>query len=148
MWRVLACVAPGPFGEHGQALVIPKPAIERFTVDCEVETGDWRLDVTASSWTGGGVSLWSEDLRYIERHVVGVVESEPEAAGETLELTLTIVSDWRAQAPNNSTVFTCADDPNIAFTLYDVDGVEVDCRVVGPDAEALYELPEAELCRE
>jgi hypothetical protein len=144
MWRWLACVAPGPYGEHPPGLDIPPPTIDAFSVDCNVDDGVWRLAATATSWTGGGVALWSEDLVYVERHVVTVAESEPDAAGESLLLALAIVSDWRAQAANVSTVFTCADVPNVSFTLYDVDGQPADCRLVGPDAEALASLPDAD----
>lgn len=147
MWWWLACVAPGPFGEHPPAPdELGTPAIDTFTVDCDVDVGVWRLDATATTWTGGGSALWSEDLVYIEKHAVTVAESEPDGGGEVLALTLAIVNDWRAQTPNSSTVFTCADTPNVVFTLYDVNGDSADCRIVGPDAEALAALPDAESC--
>ena len=146
MWRWLACVAPGPYGEHPPALEIPTPEIAAFAVECDLESGVWKLEASATSWTGGGSALWSEDLVYVEQHVVNAVSIAPDAAGEELLLTLAIVNDWRAQTPGTSTVFTCADAPNVAFTLFDVDGEPVDCRVVGPDAEAIAALPEAALC--
>lgn len=148
MWRWLACVAPGPYGEHPPEIEIETPEIASFALDCDLEAGLWRLEVSATSWTGGGSALWSEDLVYVEQHVVNAISSEPLAAGEELLLTLAIVNDWRAQTPGVSTVFTCADDPNVAFTLLDVNGDPADCRIVGPDAGELAALPEAALCEE
>jgi hypothetical protein len=148
MWRLLGCVAPGPYGEHPPPVEIGAPVIESFSVACDVDAGLWTLDAIATTWTGGGNALWSEDLVYVEAHAVPVAESAPDAGPDELVLVLAIVNDWRAQAPNSSTVFTCADDPNVVFTLYDVDGGAADCVVIGPDAAALAELPEdPTLCR-
>lgn len=142
-WVALGgCPQPGPFGHPPPPPApIPTPSIASFDVDCDVDAGAWTVDVEATAWTGGGVSLWSTDLVYLERHVVLGQASAEDGSSETLGLTLGIVSDWRRQTANVSTVFTCADEPSIAFSLLDVDGAIVDCRFVGPLADALAALP-------
>ena len=67
------------------------------------------------------------------------VASAPEPVGEDLLLVIDIVSDWRLALPGKSTIFTCADDPTVAFNLLDIEGEVVDCRITGPLAESLAE---------
>lgn len=136
------CVTPGPFGDHGAPPEdIVAPTLSGWSIDCEVDAGVWSLAFDATSWTGGAVTVWTNDLVYIERHAVLATASAPDGTSEHLAATLPIVKDWRDQAPNVSTVFTCADAPSIALTLLDVDGAIVDCRFVGPLADDLAALP-------
>lgn len=133
----LACVAPGPYGQPGSPPFIPTPAVADLSLDCDPDRGQWALLAAATSWTGGGRSFWTRDLQYIEQHTVLAVASPPEPTGDELELELSIVSDWREQTPGVSTVFTCGDEPSVAFTLLDVDNRVVDCRVSGALASEL-----------
>jgi hypothetical protein len=132
---------PGPYvvkdGGPGEPVEVPPPALLSFSLDCDADAGRWTLLATADSWTGGGISAWSQDLEYIEQHDVVVVASAPTPTEDELKLELTIVSDWRLQDEDSSTLFTCADTPNVVFTLLDVEDEPADCRVTGPLAAEL-----------
>lgn len=139
------CPLPGPYGQPPEPRPpLPTPQIASFSVDCNVDAGTWSLVAESTAPTGGGVALFSSDLEYIEQHAVLVSASEPDGSGDTLQLTLVIVSDWRTQLSGRSTVFTCADAPTVAFNLLDTDGQTIDCRLEGPLAEALAELPDTD----
>jgi hypothetical protein len=113
---------------------VPQPLVESYERTCNVDAGNWSVDLEATSWTGGAVSYWSQDLLYVEQHAVLVVSSPPEPVGETLSLTLSIVSDWRTQLNGVSTVFTCGDEPTTLIVLLDTGGEVADCLLDGDPA--------------
>ncbi|MEZ4238606.1 MAG: hypothetical protein R3F59_21140 [Myxococcota bacterium] len=141
---LLAGCGPGFLaGSHPQVVLAP-PTIASFRWDCDLDAGTWTLTAEATSWTGGGEAVITRDLTYVELHDVRATESAPDGSAETLQLVLSIVSDWRAQASGRSTVFTCGQDPTVAFTLLDTSGEPVDCVVEGPVAERLAKRPEVQ----
>ena len=122
------CVMPGPFGGHpSDPPIVDAPELVTIDLACKVDKDQWTLTAPADAWTGGGATLWSEDGEYVEQHDVPVVASKEDGSEDTLELDLTIVSDWREQSNDVSTVFTCGDHPNVAFTLLDTHGDAVSC---------------------
>jgi hypothetical protein len=138
-----ACVMPGPFGGHpADPIALRTPEIAAIDLACKVDKDQWTLSVTASAWTGGGDTLWSEDGEYVEEHAVPVITSKEDGSEETLELDLAIVSDWRDQTPNVSTVFTCGDQPQVAFTLFDTAGDPVVCAFFTDPGDEPTDCPE------
>jgi hypothetical protein len=136
------CPAPGPFGEANEPPEpLEVPAIASFSATCDVDAAMWTVTAELTSWSGGAVTDWSGDLVYIERHAVLAVASAPDGTGETLLLELPIVGDWRMQAANQSTIFTCADAPSIAFALLALGGGVVECRTIGELGDALAASP-------
>lgn len=130
---LVGCAMPGPYGVRDpEPVEVLPPAIASFAVDCDVDDGQWTVEVEATAWTGGGTSWWTVDGVYVEEHGIDPVATEPDGAGETLEATISVVVDWRLASARN-TAFACSDDPNVLFELKDLDGNGVDCRVVGPD---------------
>jgi hypothetical protein len=123
---------PGPSGRPGAPAPVPTPALVSSSLDCDADASRWTLLATADSWTGGGLSAWSQDLVYIEQHDVVAVASAPTPTEEELRLELGIVSDWRAQDDDSSTIFTCADTPIVVFTLLSLEQEPVECWVTGP----------------
>ncbi|MEQ1502000.1 MAG: hypothetical protein ABMB14_07200 [Myxococcota bacterium] len=136
----LGC-APPALNDPPTPVAPHTPAITAFAVDCDLDAGSWSVAVEADGFTGGGVTFWTTDLVYLERHVVNVVASAPDGSRDELLLGLGIVSDWRDQTPNASTVFTCADAPTVSFGLLDADGAVVECRATGALAAEIGSLP-------
>jgi hypothetical protein len=137
-----ACSGSGLSGKPKRAPDPPPPQIAVFAFDCDIDAGIWTLTAEATAWTGGGVAVLTRDLQYVEEHAVTATASAPDGTREDLELVLGIVSDWRAQAAGRSTVFTCAQEPTLGFTLLGIDGEAADCRLVGPLAAQVAELPD------
>lgn len=131
-WAIGCGLPPGP-GAPVDVPDLEPPTISSFELGCDADRGVWTLRVDATAWTGGGVTWWTVDGAYFERHSVKSTSYAEDGSAEHLELALGIVSDWRAQVDGSSTAFTCADRVDVVFTLEDLDGKTVDCRVTGPD---------------
>lgn len=108
------------------------PALVSHDLACDVDRDLWTLTVEATAPTGGGTSFWTRDGVYLERHPVVAAVTQPDGAGETLTLLLSVATDWRTQKPGVSTAFGCASDASVRFVLLATDGAAVDCFDEGP----------------
>ena len=122
------------------------PKIESWSMVCEPERERWQLDVLASSWTGGGLLVWTIDGHYVEEHNVYSRKAAQDATFDELRLRLDIVADWRDAQKNSSTPFLCASAPTAQFVMYDVDGHPTDCFQDGPNTEWLSTSTTLEDC--
>ena len=127
-----ACAMPGPYGRPPPEPELASPRIASYALDCDLDAETWTLSVEATSWSGGGKSYWTVDGAYVEEHVVDAISYEPDGTGESLLAEIGVVADWRLLGPR-STAFTCGDDPDVLFRLWDLEGEPVDCRTSGPD---------------
>lgn len=129
----IACIGHPPDTEDVTP-ALTTPTIAAFAWTCDASANSRALDVTATSWTGGGSLFLTVDGGYVEDHPVRVVRSEPDGSAETLHLDLSIVGDWRDAASGASTAFLCADHPSLVFVLHDLAGDTSDCRTDGDSA--------------
>jgi hypothetical protein len=136
--RVLCCLAllgacrwPPIDREPDVTVKLTIPEISSLSLTCDTEKERWQLDVTATSWTGGGGFWWSTDGVYIEAHDVLSRKAAEDGSFDELRLRLDIVADWRWAEANQSTPFLCASGPVGRFVLFDLEGKVVDCEDVG-----------------
>ncbi|HHO49281.1 MAG TPA: hypothetical protein ENK18_00015 [Deltaproteobacteria bacterium] len=130
----LGCGGSGLGSEPRGGPQLQPPIIESLSLDCDTDGGRWLLQLEASSWTGGASSFWTLDGAYIEQHAIDAIAYAEDGTGESLELSMGMVSDWRQAGPF-VTAFTCAEPVDVLVVLYDLDDRQVDCRVLGPDPQ-------------
>jgi hypothetical protein len=124
---------------------LPPLAVTSIDLGCKEDTDKWTLDVVVDSWAGGGTTQWTEDFVYVETHSVPVESYAEDGSTSTLALSLGIVTDWRFQAANVSTIFTCGDDPTVMFGLFDREGEPVYCALFDHPGSDPGECPEGVL---
>lgn len=131
------CVpSPAPGSPPVDPLDGPAPRLVSVALACDVDTATWTATLEADAWTGGGVLYMGLDADTLEEHRMRSVEASAEGDADLLEMTLSIVADWRDAAPGGSTRWRCADEPDLSFqaAIYEVRGEElVDCRFWGAD---------------
>ncbi len=108
------------------------PTIASMAFGCDTDAGRWTLELRATAWSGGADSYWTVDGAYVEQHPIDAVAYAEDGSGETLELSMGIVADWRTAGPA-LTAFECAEPVDVLVVLSDLDGVAADCRSLGPD---------------
>ena len=121
------------------------PKILSFSVQCDVDKGNWTLTAEASSWTAGATSVWTADSAYTEVHFVPSVWFARDGSHDSLSVTLSISEDWRDTKPGTSTAFLCGQNPSGNLWLLNADQEQVDCRQWG-DPEVLAATPDLASC--
>ncbi len=109
----------------------------RFTAlsrTCNQTAGEWVVDAETDAWSGGLTSWWTVDGEVVERHVVSVLESEPDGSYDHIRGVFPIVTDWRNQSNNQNTQFRCTQPVATVFWLENTEGARVDCQVRGDPA--------------
>jgi hypothetical protein len=139
------CVRNGRLAETGADPVLRTPAIASFTVRCDADDADWRIDATADGITAGATSVWSADGLYVEVHEVPVSSSREDGTEDVLVLELAIEADWREAKPDKSTAFTCLSGVAVGLALRAPDGSVADCSFHG-DASVLGGIKGAPAC--
>lgn len=110
------------------------PALDEVALACDVGESKWRLDATATSWTGGGHLYWTVDGEYVEKHYVRSISAAGDGSSDTLLLELSVAADWREVSSGSSTAFTCGQDPAWRLVIYDTEEAVADCRAEGDEA--------------
>ena len=120
--------------------------ITDLALECDVDAGRWRLDVSTTGWASGGALLWTLDGNYAERHQgLRSVRAAADGSTDQLRLDLPVVEDFRG-AGNGATRFGCASRPNGLIWVLDLDGRRTDCRVFGPFPVRAWSLPDTPAC--
>lgn len=132
-----ACRIPPADTEVRPDVVLTPPELEDVALTCLPDEEVWELEVTATSWTSGGILSWTVDGDWLEQHVVRSVEAAPDGTSDRLRIRLAMVIDPAYQAPASSTLFRCPDLPTAQFDVYDLDGNRTDCLRWGPQPELL-----------
>lgn len=109
-----------------------EPSLTCLWLECADDA--WRIEATATAWTGGALLVWTPDGRWFEEHYVRSVEAAAGGDGDRLRLDLDVVGDWRQAEPGASTAVHCGDDPDVLFALLDLDEEVAGCAARGRDA--------------
>lgn len=133
-WLALLAVGCGPAvpTPPGPPPAPRTPRIVEASLRCDAPSALWTLEVVADAWTGGGVSAWTVDGRYVEVHPVRSVAAAEDGGSDELQLLLPVVADWREAGPGSGTDFSCASDPDVLFVLRDARGEPAGCVQWGP----------------
>jgi hypothetical protein len=111
------------------------PSIVTAGYRCDSLTARWNFLVDTDAWTGNGQVVLSDDGDYIEVHPLRSIEAAADGSSDRLELTLTVVADWRDVNPGSTTAFNCQ-EPGLAglIRVFATDGqTPTDCRIFGED---------------
>jgi len=130
---LVGCLPPDQTPRPWKIAQLETPEISASELYCDVDAAKWELEVEATSWTGGGSTVWTVDGVYTETHRVNSFSAAADGSEDLLKLSLNIVADWREAKNGSATTFVCAADPNVVFVLKDTDGAVVDCAAYGPD---------------
>ncbi len=141
---LVGCLQPLP-SEPPIEPELTTPVIESVGLDCDFEAARWTLTLQTTSWAGDAASLWTTDDVFVERYDLPSVAFERDGSGETFELILRVIGDWRKQGMGN-TSYTCADDVSVIVAIQDLDGVLTDCRTLGPQPERWAAIEGAPPC--
>jgi hypothetical protein len=90
---------------------------------------------TTNSWIGSAELLLSTDGIEIEQHPTYSVGADIDGQGDELDLTLSIIADWRDVEEGNTTAFLCVQEPIGLLRVYSVDGSLSDCWSSNPDSK-------------
>lgn len=145
LWGGLSCVGCFPRGSATPDTDTPippedNPVLTSRSQVCLPEQGVWEVDAETQNPAGGLVSWWTVDGVVVEQHRFGVVESAEDGSWDRLRGVLNIVADWREQAPNVSTRFTCGDPVNTLYWIENPVGARIQCEVGGPNPEVFADL--------
>jgi len=143
---VAGCRLPPVDSEPLVEVTLTTPEITASQLLCDETLERWQLDVSASSWTGGGALWWTTDQIYIESHDVRSRSAAPDGSSDELRLRLNIVADWRDAQTNLSTAFLCASEPDGLFVLYDPSGDIVACQSLGPAVMDWSRVADVPMC--
>lgn len=122
------------------------PTIAQGTLRCDVDRSLWTVDLTATSWTGGGTLYWTIDGVYGEAHPIHSIAEGADGSSDTLIGTVGIVVDWRAAASTGATVFRCTDDPSFRIVIADTAAQVADCGYGGPNPALLDAIEGVPAC--
>ena len=141
----LGCrLSPGD-GAGVESFVERPPTITDLAWSCDPERARWELDVHIEGWSAGGRLWLTRDGSYAELHAVPSIAASPDGREDRLRLVLTIVADWRAARPGQSTAFLCEPPPDGLLVVDAPDGSVSDCAFLG-QGERWSELSDVPSC--
>lgn len=141
------CLPPGePVDRRFADVEEPVPLLTEASVDCDLEAGRWRVELTTAGWTGGATSAWTTDGEYVELHELIRTAWAEDGTQEDLTLTLAIAEDFLEVEAGSSTAFTCGQDPSGVVEVRDRSGEVVDCRAWGPEPTLFDGLEDVPTC--
>ena len=121
------------------------PQIDKIDVVCDVNRGQWTIELVATAWVGGAELIWTDDGEYAELHTFQSIQAAPKGKRDLLILEMSVAVDWRVGG-NSSTAFTCAHEPSVLITVEDLDGVVSDCARFGNDPDLISLVPDVPSC--
>jgi hypothetical protein len=113
------------------------PTIVTASAECDTEKATWTFAVTTDAWTGNGQVVLSTDGDYVEKHTMYSSSAAADGSADSLELSLSVVPDWRDVTLGASTVFNCGEAGLTGILrVWTRDGDdEADCRAFGDAPE-------------
>jgi hypothetical protein len=134
VWLFLLLACPSPARDSG--VFDPEDRLAQLTevaVACDASVPAWKLELHADGWTGGGQLWMSVDGAYMEAHPFVSKAAAIDGSSDRLDVTLTVVSDFRDVSPGSRTSFNCGTpDLQGLLVIYGRDGESLaDCRAFG-----------------
>lgn len=127
-------------------LVLTTPRVGTASLSCDAEKAKWTLDLTATSWTNGVSSAWSQDGQYVEIHDLEQQYWAADGSSETFELSLNIVDNWDDQKDGKSTIFTCGSAPQVIAVVLGNNNTVTDCRDWGSNPDLWSTVDGIQVC--
>jgi hypothetical protein len=136
IWLLLAAcgLPPDPDGVQpaGADLQPLPPDLGSATLDCDLDSASWRMELTVDGWAGRVRSWWSADGLYVEDHLVPSQSYAPDGTGQDFLLTLSISPDFRLVEEGSATALSCGADPSVLVVIDDLDGAVHTCHDFAP----------------
>ena len=132
MWSTLTllfagCAPLSPVYPSESTAPVNPPNLISTSLNCDEKKEEWELLATTSSWIGSAELLLSTDGVQIEQHPAYSVGADMDGQGDELDLTLSIIADWRDVEEGDSTAYLCVQEPVGLLRVYSVEGMLSDC---------------------